>query len=453
MLDETLKHVSVLGAGGKMGSGIAALLLQEMAYQEVKASEDVGSGSYRLVLIDANDSALISLSKFLREHLLKYAERRIIALRQFFYAKTDLISNAEVIDYFVEGAMRLVRFETNWQEARSSHIIFEAIVEEVDVKVEVFSQLAKITGSETVFLTNTSSIPIHILNEKAKLQNRLVGFHFYNPPLVQKLVELIIPQKTSPKVVNLAKELVQRLGKIAVSSQDVAGFIGNGHFIREALYACEKVAELARVYSLPQAIYMMDKVTRDFLLRPMGIFQLIDYVGLDVFYRICQVMSAYLPNELFQEALIDKMMQRGCLGGQYADGSQKSGFFRYENHQQVGVYSLADERYLCAHEGSWQAHCDAELGTFPPGHMSWKKMQKEPEADEKIQNYLIQLGHAHTLGGELAKSYLVKSKAIAQKLVSSHVAATLLDVDTVLKQGFYHLYGVSDIAMPMTLRC
>ena len=453
MLNEALKRVSVLGAGGKMGSGIALLMLQEMARREAEETEDVGTGNYRLVLIDANDASLVNLSKVMREHLVKYAERNINALRHFLYAKTDLVSNAEIINYFIEGAMRIVRFETHWQEARFSDLILEAIVEDLETKVEVFSQLANTASGETVFFTNTSSIPIHILNDRAQLQNRIVGFHFYNPPLIQKLVELIIPPMTNPRISGLAKELVDRLGKVAVRSNDVAGFIGNGHFIREALFACEKVAELSRVHPLPQAIYMMDKMTRDFLIRPMGIFQLIDYVGIDVFYRICEVMSAYIPNELFQDPLIDTMIRMEILGGQHADGSQKNGFFCYENHAQTGVYSLTEERYLSFSAGSWISKCDAELGKSPKGHMSWKKLQRDPEALGKIQNYLIELAHQQNLGSEMARSYLMKSKDIAQKLVHSHVANSLEDVDAVLTKGFYHIYGVRDIALPITLRC
>jgi 3-hydroxyacyl-CoA dehydrogenase len=363
-----------------------------------------------------------------------------------------LVSNADIINYFIEGAMRLVRFETQWQEAKSSHIILEAIIEDLDAKVEVFSQLAKMTDTETAFFTNTSSIPIHVLNEKANLQNRIVGFHFYNPPLIQKLVELIIPSKTHARVKSLAKELVDRLGKVSVLSKDVAGFIGNGHFTREALFACEKVAELSRIHTLPQAIYMVDKVSRDFLIRPMGVFQLLDYVGIDVFYRVCEVMSAYIPEEIFQDPLIDKMISMECFGGQYADGSQKNGFFRYENHAQTGVHSFSDETYLPFKEGNWLSKCDTELGNLPKGHISWKKLQKDPEAVKKIQNYFVELAHNYNLGSELARSYLMRSKDIAQKLVQSHVADSLHDVDTVLKNGFYHVYGISDIALPMTLR-
>jgi 3-hydroxyacyl-CoA dehydrogenase len=204
MLNEVLKHVGVLGAGGKMGSGIAILLLQEMAYLEAETTEEVGNGDFRLVLIDANEAALQNFAKEMKSYLIKYAERHINALRSFFASNAALISNFDIIQYFVDGAMRRVRFDTDPQAAKNSLLIFEAIVEDVETKVDVFSRLAKNISSDALFLTNTSSIPIHLLNEKARLNNRIIGFHFYNPPLVQKLVELIIPAHTHSRAVSIS---------------------------------------------------------------------------------------------------------------------------------------------------------------------------------------------------------------------------------------------------------
>jgi 3-hydroxyacyl-CoA dehydrogenase len=207
------------------------------------------------------------------------------------------------------------------------------------------------------------------------------------------------------------------------------------------------------MHSLPQAIYMMNKVTQEFLIRPMGIFQLIDYVGIDVFYRICGIMNMYIPNELFQDPLLDKMVKAEIFGGQKADGSQKKGFFQYEGQARRGVYSPMEENYMPISGEHWASACDSELGTFPSGHFSWKKLQRDPLASEKLKNYFFELTQDQTLGAELARHYLIKSKDIAKKLVHTRVAHSMEDVDTVLKNGFYHLYGFKDIDLTISLRC
>src|SRR6185295_15214336 len=97
---------------------------------------------------------------------------------------------------------------------------------------------------DAYFLTNTSSIPISALSQSAELGGRLLGYHFYNPPAVQKLVEVITARNTEPALVELGNELGKLLEKTLVPSHDVAGFIGNGHFIREGLFALERFREL-----------------------------------------------------------------------------------------------------------------------------------------------------------------------------------------------------------------
>jgi 3-hydroxyacyl-CoA dehydrogenase len=438
MLDHWINRISVLGAAGKMGSGIALLLLQEMARVEAENTGTVGKSS-RLVLIDSNETALDSLPEFFRTHLTKYAERNINALRRYFEENPKLVSNREMIEYFVNGALNPVRLETQVESAKQSKLIFEAVVEDEEVKSKVFAKLADLVSPETYFFTNTSSIPIHILSKKGHLQNRLIGFHFYNPPYVQKLLEVIVPSECNPQLISLAKELAVRLKKTIVFSNDVAGFIGNGHFIREIIYACEKVHELLITHTIPQAIYVVNKVTQDFLIRPMGIFQLMDYVGIDVCQKICQTMSAYLPNELFKSPLIDVMIESDVLGGQFPDGSQKNGYFQYDKGKRIGIYS-PNERLYSPFEDFETAACDKELGDFPKGHASWKHFQRDPDSDNKIQEYLQNLKSKNSPGAELAQKFLIKSAEIAQQLVNEGVTKTVADVDTVLKNGFFHLY-------------
>jgi 3-hydroxyacyl-CoA dehydrogenase len=402
MLNDKIKLVSVIGAGGKMGSGIALLLLQEMARLEAETTGKVGSSTFKLALIDSSEQALIHMHKSLRGHLTKYAEQNINNLRRYLRSNPLLVSNEEIIGYYVDGALEIVRLDTQLEAAHQSTLVFEAIVEDVKVKGDLFKSLSVVADKEAYYFTNTSSIPIEILNAEGKLNNRLIGFHFYNPPAIQKLLEIIPPADVNPELFKLSEELAKRLKKTVVISKDVAGFIGNGYFMREMLFAFEKVQELSRTHSLPQAFYLVNKVTRDFLIRPMGMFQLIDYVGIDVCRRICSIMG--LKSALLDSPDLDKNR-------------------------------VLDEKGVL--------ECDQELGPLPKGYVPWKSLQRDPDKDAKLQAYFTNLRSDSSFGAALGKEFLQKMANIANGLVKSGVAASLEDVDIVLQNGFFHLYGPS----------
>lgn len=434
-LDDALKKVCVIGAGGKMGSGISLLLLQEMVRVEALQTGRMATGAFRLWLIDANPAALEGLQSYLKTQLQKFAERHIVVVRNLFAHQPELVSNRDIVDYYVEKALSIAHFEGDLMQGAQAHLCFEAVLEDVEVKAHVFRTLAAESSNQRAIFSNTSSIPIHVLREKSKLDNRLMGFHFYNPPAVQKLVELIAPVGLDPEVDGWAHELVDRLHKIEVSSKDVAGFIGNGHFIRELLFGFRKAHVLSEEFSLSRALVLVNQVTQNFLIRPMGLFQLMDYVGIDVCYHICQTMKTYLPDSHLHEPLLDRLIAAGIIGGQHADGSQKEGLFKYENHQPVAVYSLEDKAYVPMKSGT------DVLGELPQGYIPWKILHKASDREEKLKIYFHNLFKEQTRGAELAQAFLVDSHEIARLLVEQGVAKHMGDIETVLKQGFYHLYG------------
>lgn len=450
MLNKALQKVAVIGAAGKMGSGIALLLCQEMARTEAEKTGNVGGGEYKLTLIDIQDQALFNLKKNLKIQLTKYAEKNINDIRRYFLKNPSIVSNEDVVRTFVEGASDIISLETEIAAAKKSSLVFEAIVEDISTKSMIFSTLAATRLLEQFYFSNTSSIPISLINDTCHLKNRIIGFHFYNPPPVQKLLEMIVPSDTDPKLNALATELSQRLHKTVVHSRDVAGFIGNGHFIREVLFACKQVHELVKTkgISQPMAIYLINRVTQEYLLRPMGIFQLIDYVGIDVCRNIAKVMSAYLPDPTIHEELLDQMMDLGIIGGQYLDGTQKNGFFEYDRHTIKEVYSLDEKKYLSISEGSFQIELDALMSKWPHESLSWRSLQNDPERKPKIRLFFEHLFKADTLAANIAKDFAVNSKKIALQLVQDGVAERIEDIDTVLENGFFHLYGIASLKLP-----
>jgi len=414
--------IAVIGAAGKMGKGISLILLQMMAKEEARQQGTVGKKN-RLYLVDLDEEALFALENYFRPHLTRKAEKSINDLRSFFSQREDLIENGDMIREYVEGALSMLRPTTSFKPLKDTSLIFEAIVEDLETKAMILSKLAAICPKEAYFLTNTSSIPIGLLAEKSGLEGRLVGAHFYNPPPVQKLLEIIYPDNVQPELKEIALDIGKQLNKIVVVSKDVPGFIGNGHFLREIDLACQLYDDLRKTYSHVDSILIVETITRDFLVRPMGMFQLLDYVGLDVGQKIAGVMQINF------HSLLQQMIDQEKVGGQNLDGSQKEGFFRYDKGKIIATYDLEQDAYVD------QVSTDL-AGTLPEQHLPWKQFMKRVD---HLETYEKALQECSSPGAKYGAKFLDDSRLIAKKLVENKVAATLDDVKTVLRNGFYQI--------------
>lgn len=437
-LDERLQNVAIIGAAGKMGSGIGVLIAQEMA--KLKLQPENKDNIYRLHLIDISEKALDGLRGYMRAQLTKRAEKTTVLLRKLYTDRKNLIENADIIGAFVDDSSSVLNYTTDLGAAKDAHLIFEAIIENEKIKIRIYKRLNRMCSDDTFFLTNTSSVPISFLDEQSGLGGRLIGYHFYNPPVVQRLVEVITAKTTTDKLKNVSTELGKRLSKKLVPANDITGFIGNGHFVRDGLYALHQVDSLKKNHRYPGALYIMNRVTQDFLVRPMGIFQLIDYVGIDVFQCILKVMRTHLGDTSLRSKIIDKMVKLEVLGGQHADGSQRDGFLKYERNRPVGVYDIRKKEYLMIND-AWKKRVDAKIGPLAEGCAPWKTLLVNPKKEEALAKYFDNLKQIDTLGGTLAVDFLKKTKEIGEKLVSDGVAHSADDVNAVLTNGFYWLYG------------
>ena len=434
--EERLQHVTVLGAAGKMGSGILLLTAVEMADLSLKP-ENKGR-SFVLNAVDVSDEALSGVMKYLRAQVLKIAEKKAVALRKVYADNKNLIENYDIIDQYVFDVLSIVRPTTRLEAAFDSRMIFEAIKEDPSLKVSIFSSISSSNPYKPWFFTNTSSIPITELDEKAGLEGRIIGFHFYNPPAVQKLVEVIKSKHTLKEVEDFALTYAKNLRKVVVPSHDVAGFVGNGHFMRDILHATGEVNRLSGDFSFAEGVYVINKISQDYLIRPMGIFQLIDYVGVDVCSYIMSVMNPNLKDENLHSPVLDKFLSLGVKGGQFADGSQKDGILKYEKGKPVAVFDIEKGAYIPFAE--IQQKADEKLGQLPIVP-AWKSVVANPLKESILQSYFTELKGYHGLGAELAKGYALKSCDIGKKLVSDGVAFNEKDVNTVLLTGFFHAYG------------
>lgn len=137
------------------------------------------------------------------------------------------------------------------------------------------------------------------------------------------------------------------------------------------------------------------------------------------------------------------LLAKGVKGGQQSTGAQKDGMLKYGKGAVAGVYDLDSGAYvpLQADQGGWTAEVDARLGQPPAGWMPWKKWVALPNRDATLMPYLASLWGNESLGCAIARSYLLRSAQIAQKLVADGVARRAEDVNGVLLNGFYHAYG------------
>ncbi len=371
-----MHDVSVIGGAGKMGRGIASCLLEWLAFKE---------DDFRLRLIDVDVSHELEIRSYILDQFKRAAEKKIVELRRR-YKTSKLIANEEMIEDFLNQASVRLSFHTSLEEAKKSTLVFEAALEEVDFKVDLFKKIKSISSVNPLFLTNTSSIPIHVLNEKADLRGQIIGFHFYNPPPQQPLMEIISlkPGNIQDFAVGLAKDLK----KTVVFSNDIAGFIGNGHFLREVHLAFELANKVP--------IEKIDYITKNLLLRPMGIFQLIDYVGFKVVYNIGGIMGRY-------------------------------GHFKADLKE---LKKWIDTGYKM---------------NLPEVSSKWKELSKSSNKEAEIRKHFENLAKDSSEEAKIAIFFLEKSAEFMEDLVKEKVAHKIEDVSEVLKLGFHHLYSPNEV--------
>ena len=175
----------------------------------------------------------------------------------------------------------------------------------------------------------------------------------------------------------------------------------------------------------------------------MGIFQVIDYAGIDVFAAILGVMERCIEGESFPSELFARMVAEGRPGGQHGDGSQKDGFFQYDGRRRAGVYDCAAGEYRPLDDGRLPAVDDA-LGALGETDRGWSEVRAAGDPPALIRAHFRRLAETDGRGAAMALEYAAESRRIAARLVGDGVAASAEDVDTVVTNGFHHLYGPLD---------
>jgi len=264
--------------------------------------------------------AEISARSGLRTHVCEADERSIAGARQRIQRSLDRgRSTGKLSDDEVEQILARISFSTDIEDLQPCDIVVEAIAERLPDKVALFERLDHIARDDVILATNTSSLPIIEIARATRRPERVVGTHFFNPPPVMKLLELVRSIATSDATMAEARGFGESLGKRIIVAQDRGGFIVN-------LLLIPFLTHAVRVYESGFATREdIDEGMRLGCGHPMGPLQLLDYIGLDTALFVCEALyEEYANADYAPPPLLRRMVAAGWLG-------QKSGrgFYDY----------------------------------------------------------------------------------------------------------------------------
>ena len=218
------------------------------------------------------------------------------------------------------------------QALSGADLLIEAVPEDMELKKKVYLEVDKHSDSKTIYASNTSTLPISEISSLTNRSTRFIGLHFFNPPQLMKLVEVIPGVTTDQQIVKVGMDFVKRVGKEPVlCRKDVPGFIVNRIFIpliHEAAYCLDRDGP---------SMTQLDSAVKFRLSFPMGIFELADYTGLDVIHKATSEMFSRDKKVIFPHPRIKELFEQGKYGKKSG-----SGFYSYSGEQYERV-SLSEE--------------------------------------------------------------------------------------------------------------
>jgi 3-hydroxybutyryl-CoA dehydrogenase len=209
---------------------------------------------------------------------------------------------------------------TDLGDLGDSDLVIEAATEDLETKLDLFSTLEGLTRDDIVLATNTSSLPIVRMAMRTKRPEKVVGMHFFNPPPVMKLIELIRAITTSDETMEFARGIAERFGKTVVVAKDRAGFIVNYLL---TYYLNSAIRMLEEGFATKEDI---DTSVKLGLGHPMGPFELLDLIGLDTMMAVADVLyDEFKDPDVSPPPMAKRMVEAGYLGRKSGKG-----FYTYE---------------------------------------------------------------------------------------------------------------------------
>jgi 3-hydroxybutyryl-CoA dehydrogenase len=282
----SIRQIAVIGTG-TMGRGIAYL---------------AAVAGYETVIHDADASALDAARASIESTLQKGIER------------------GKITSDDAAAAISRIHLASDLEPAvRAAELIIEATPEDLDLKKNLFAQADLFCGDETIIASNTSSISISLLAQSVERRDRFVGLHFFNPPHVMKLIEVVRGERTSDETVEQVTEVAEKMGKTAIVVRDSPGFATSRLGVAIGLEAIRMLEDgVASAEDIDKAMELGYN-------HPMGPLRLTDLVGLDVRLGIAEYLCSTLGLRFDPPELLRRMVADGKLGKKTGEG-----FYRWE---------------------------------------------------------------------------------------------------------------------------
>ena len=221
--------------------------------------------------------------------------------------------------YQKSEGLKNLNFTHNFNDLKAD-LFIEAVVEKLEVKIQLFNQLMENNGDTAIYASNTSSIPLSQIAGKCKFPEKVIGIHFFNPAHIMKLVEIIKPAQADKALIRNTKSFVKSIGKVPILVQDSPGFVVNRvarHFYVESLKVLEDgVADLTTIDALIKNMGFK-----------MGPFELMDLIGVEANYNVTKTMfEQFNFDAKFRPSRIQKAKVDAGLWGRKTG----KGFYEYD---------------------------------------------------------------------------------------------------------------------------